>query len=79
MVTLEIGGALMAAVYIEQVYNIFGLGKLVLSLLTGETIAFDLPLIAAIFFTIAAIIVVLNLIADMLQAVLDPRMRTRAA
>jgi peptide/nickel transport system permease protein len=76
MVTLEIGGALMAAIYIEQIYNIFGLGKLVLSLLTGEIVAFDLPLIAAIFFTIAAIIVVLNLIADLIQGALDPRVRS---
>lgn len=78
MVALDIGGALMASIYIEYVYNFNGLGKLVVSLLAGDHIGYDLPLIAAIFFTIAAIIVVLNLIADLVGGSLDPRVRIRA-
>jgi ABC-type dipeptide/oligopeptide/nickel transport system permease component len=34
-----------------------------------------LPLIASVFFVVASLIVVLNLVADVVQGALDPRVR----
>jgi peptide/nickel transport system permease protein len=76
MVAMDIGGALMAAIYIEAVFAISGIGNAVLHVLSPDGRGFDLPLVAAIFFVIGAFIVVMNLLADVVQAVLDPRIRT---
>jgi peptide/nickel transport system permease protein len=76
MVAMDLGGALMTAIYIEFVFNIFGIGSVVLGVLSPDRAGYDLPLVAALFFVIAAFIVLLNLIADVVQAALDPRIRT---
>ncbi len=75
MVGLEIGGALTASIYIEHVYALNGLGSLAFSTLQADRGAYDLPLVTAIFVTVAAAIVALNLLADLLHAWLDPRIR----
>jgi peptide/nickel transport system permease protein len=77
MVAVDLGGGLMAAIYIEASYQFNGLGDLVLDLLAGDHISFDLPIIAAITFAIGALIVVLNLLADLVHAAADPRVRLR--
>jgi peptide/nickel transport system permease protein len=77
MVAMDIGGALMAAIYIEISFNFSGLGELVLGLLESDVPAFDLPLIASVFLVVGTIMIVLSLIADLVQFALDPR--TRAA
>jgi peptide/nickel transport system permease protein len=79
MVAMDIGGALMAAIYIEISFDIFGIGSVVLNLLEGEHVGFDLPVIAGIFFVIGVLIVVLNLLADMLHYLLEPRVRLASA
>jgi ABC-type dipeptide/oligopeptide/nickel transport system permease component len=56
-----------------------GIGSIVLQVLSPERAGYDLPLVAALFFVIAAFIVLLNLIADVVQAALDPRIRTSTA
>jgi peptide/nickel transport system permease protein len=75
MVAMDIGGALMAALYIEISFDFNGLGQLVLGLLQSETPAFDLPLVAAVFMVVGAAVIVLSLIADVVQFGLDPRSR----
>ncbi len=75
MVGLELGGALMASIYIEHIFGFFGLGTLTLQSLAGDQVGFDRPLVVAIFIVVAASIVLLNLIADLVQAWLDPRVR----
>lgn len=75
MVAMDLGGALMTAIYIEFVFNIAGVGSIVLGVLSPDRAGYDLPLVAALFFVIAAFIVLLNLIADVVQAALDPRIR----
>ena len=79
MVAMDLGGALMAAIYIEFVFTLGGIGSIVLQVLSPERAGYDLPLVAALFFVIAAFIVLLNLIADVVQAALDPRIRTSTA
>jgi peptide/nickel transport system permease protein len=79
MIGMDIGGALMATIYIETVYGIYGFGHLALGALNTDQVGLDLPMIAAIFFTVAAAIVIFNLIADLVHAALDPRIHTLSA
>jgi ABC-type dipeptide/oligopeptide/nickel transport system permease component len=41
----------------------------------GVSFGYDLPLIAALFCTIAAAAILLNLVVDLLYGMLDPRVR----
>jgi len=75
MVALEVGGALTASIYIEHVYALNGLGDLAFKTIQADRGAYDLPLVTSIFVVVAAVIVVLNLAADLVQAWLDPRVR----
>jgi len=77
MVGLDLGGALMAAIYVETIYRLGGFGSLILGAVSGPgvTFGYDLPLIAALFFVIATAVIVLNLIVDLLYGWLDPRVR----
>jgi peptide/nickel transport system permease protein len=80
MVAMDVGGALMAAIYIEISFNFAGLGDLMLSLLHGENVqGYDLPLIAAITTVIGAAVILLTLIADLVYFALEPRARLAAA
>ena len=79
MVAMDLGGGLMAAIYIEVVFGYAGIGSTVLEVLSPDRAGYDLPVVAAIFFVIGFFIVVLNLAADLVQAVLDPRIRLAPA
>jgi peptide/nickel transport system permease protein len=77
MIGMDLGGALMAAIYIETIYGLGGFGSLMLSVVAGNgvSLGYDLPLIAALFFVIAAVAILLNLVVDLLYGWLDPRVR----
>jgi peptide/nickel transport system permease protein len=77
MVGMDLGGALMAAMYIETMYGLGGFGSIMLSTIAGggANFGFDLPLIAALFFVIAVAVILLNLVVDLLYGWLDPRVR----
>jgi peptide/nickel transport system permease protein len=77
MVGLDLGGALMAVIYIDSIYGLFGIGTLLRSGIADPvTGTYDLPLIAAVFFVIAAFTIFVNFVVDILYAWLDPRVRT---
>ena len=71
------GAALMAAIYIETIYGLGGIGQLMVSAVAGQGVSFgyDLPLIAALVFCIAAVAILVNLVTDLLYGFLDPRVR----
>jgi peptide/nickel transport system permease protein len=75
MIGTDLGAALTAVIYIEAIYGFGGVGGLILGALRDPSGTYDLPLIASIFFVIAAAIVVLNLLVDLCYAWLDPRVR----
>ena len=77
MIGMDLGGALMAAIYIETIYGLGGFGSLMLSVVSGNGVqsGYDLPLVAALFFVIAATAIILNLVVDLLYGWLDPRVR----
>lgn len=78
MLALDIGTAVTAAIYVETIYNLPGLGHLALTALgaNGLTEAgYDLPTMAAIVLIVALTIVCLNLVADLTANKLDPRIQ----
>ena len=71
VVTREPGIALGGAIFTESIYSLPGLGRQVLQSYEN----FDLPVIQGIVVFSTLCIIVLNLIVDLLYAVIDPRIR----
>jgi peptide/nickel transport system permease protein len=77
MVGLDLGGALMTVIYIDSIYGLSGIGRLLVNGIADPiTGTYDLPLIAAVFFVIAAFTIFVTFVVDLLYAWLDPRVRT---
>ena len=62
---------LFRSILTESIYNLPGLGRLSIS----SVFEFDLPVLVATTLVSAAVVIVMNLIVDLLYAVLDPRVR----
>lgn len=71
LVFMHLGGLIAGAVTVETVFSWPGLGKLTFEAIQGP----DLPLLQGTFVVFSAIIIVMNLIADFIYRVLDPRVR----
>jgi peptide/nickel transport system permease protein len=72
---LQIGVLLGTTVVVEQIFSVPGVGQQLLSAIQNE----DVPVVEGIVVVIATITVLANLIADVLYAVLDPRIRNDSA
>lgn len=72
---LQIGFLLGGAVVVEGVFAYPGVGRLALQAVADR----DLPLIQAIVVTVAVLIVGVNLLVDLLAALIDPRSRGTGA
>jgi peptide/nickel transport system permease protein len=72
MLAMDAGTAIGISIYIDVVYGLQGIGRLVLTALSGE-IGYDLPLILGVMFISATAIVVLNALADIGARMIDPR------
>lgn len=68
---LDLGLLLGGAVLTENTFGIPGLGQLAISSIRGG----DLPMVLGVTLLTAASIIVINLIVDMLYAIVDPRVR----
>jgi peptide/nickel transport system permease protein len=81
MIATDAGTALTAAIYIETIFALPGLGHLAVTALSGEFFQgqYDLPLIIAIVLSVGVFVVLLNAAADVATAWIDPRIRARAA
>jgi peptide/nickel transport system permease protein len=73
MAAMDIGLVLGGAVFTESMFGLPGLGKL----LVDSANNIDLPVITGVTLLAAFLIVVVNTVADVLYAVLDPRVRIR--
>lgn len=71
VVFMHIGGLIAGAVTVEAVFSWPGLGKLTFEAISGP----DLPLLQGTFVVFSAIIIVMNLAADIVYRFLDPRVR----
>ncbi len=68
---LAFGGIISGTVLVETVFTWRGLGRYIFESL----IALDYPVVQAIFLIIAIVTILANFVADMLYAVLDPRIK----
>jgi len=78
MLAIDAGTAITAAIYVETVFGLQGLGALAVRALSGAAGGYDLPLIVAIVAVVGSFVVVLNVASDVLGAWLDPRIRQRS-
>jgi peptide/nickel transport system permease protein len=69
---LEFGTLLSGAVLTEQVFSIPGFGKLIVDAVFNR----DYPVVQGVVLVTAFLFVLLNLIADLLYVVINPRLRT---
>jgi peptide/nickel transport system permease protein len=70
---VDVGIALGGAILVEWVFGLPGLGREAVVAITNQ----DLPIIVGIVIVTAAAVVVVNLVVDVLYALLDPRVRIR--
>ena len=68
---LELGTLLSGAVLTEQVFSIPGFGKLVVDAVFNR----DYPVVQGVVLVTAALYILLNLLADLLYTVINPRLR----
>jgi len=69
---LELGQLLSGAVLTEQVFSIPGFGKLVVDAVFNR----DYPVVQGVVLVTATLYIMLNLLADVLYVLINPRMRT---
>jgi peptide/nickel transport system permease protein len=73
VIFLQLGTIVGGAIAVETVYSWPGLGFLTFQALEIP----DLPLLEGTFIVLSAAVIVMNLIADMVYRVLDPRVRAQ--
>ena len=71
---LQVAGLFAAAVVVENAFGLGGLGQLLISSVQQK----DFPVVQAISLLFVLAFVVLNTLADVLNGVLDPRLRSKA-
>ena len=71
MASLDFASLIGGAIITETIFNLPGLGRLTLR----SVYEFDLSVVLATTILAATVVIVMNLIVDMLYAVLDPRVR----
>jgi peptide/nickel transport system permease protein len=74
VIGLIFAALLGGAVVTEQIFNIPGVGRLLIQAVGRR----DVPLVQGTVLVIAAIYVLVNLVVDILSAVIDPRLRSSA-
>ena len=79
MAAADAGTALTAAIYIEVVFAMPGLGREAVFALGGASGGYDRPLVVGIVVTVATFVVLLTVASDIGTAWLDPRVRAKAS
>jgi peptide/nickel transport system permease protein len=74
MLGMDFGLAFGGAIFVEQVFELSGLGSLMFGASSGS-IGFDLPIIAGVILVVSLAVVLFNLIVDVLMGVVDARVR----
>jgi len=71
VIGLQLGGLLSGAVLTETVFGRVGVGRYVVTAISSR----DYPVVQGTVIAVALFVVVINLVVDVLYAVLDPRIR----
>jgi peptide/nickel transport system permease protein len=74
MLSMDLGIMFGSAIFVERVFRLPGLGSMSVSALRGE-IGYDLPVLVALVLFVSSFIILLNLLADLVYAWMDPRIR----
>lgn len=74
LVAIDIGTAVVAAIYIETIFGLDGIGQLVVSNLSGQ-FGYDRNILVGVVILVAVAITLANLAADTTIRGLDPRVR----
>ena len=69
--SMTFGDIIAGSIIVEQVFGVPGLGRLLLTSISGR----DYPVCEAIILFLAFFVVISNLIVDLLYRILDPRIR----
>ncbi len=72
LIAINFGFVLSGAIAVETIYSWPGLGRLTYDALNAP----DLPMLQGLFLVFSAAVIFFNLLADLLYAYLDPRVRT---
>jgi len=72
MIGMDAGMAIGIAIYVETVFALPGLGRTTIQALANQA-GIDLPVILAVTLVAAAAVILLNLVADLVLLVVDPR------
>lgn len=72
---LQFASLVTGTIVIENVFALPGLGRLVFQAISNR----DLPLVQAIVMLLAAAVIVINFVVDLLYASIDPRLKVHAA
>lgn len=72
LIAINFGFVLSGAIAVETIFSWPGLGRLTYDALNAP----DLPLLQGLFLVFSAAVIFFNLVADLLYAYLDPRVRT---
>jgi peptide/nickel transport system permease protein len=71
LIALGVPAIFGGAIITEQIFRVNGLGQLLIIAIQGA----DIPLVQTLTFIFAVLIVAFNIVADVLYALLDPRIR----
>lgn len=74
MLGMDLGLMFGSAIFIESVFRLPGLGSMAARAARGD-IGFDLPVLIGVVLVVSTIVVLLNFLADLVYAILDPRVR----
>lgn len=77
MVAVDVGTMVAAAIYVETVFSINGIGLLVVQNLSG-TFGFDRNMVVGVVVFVAIGITIANMLSDITLRALDPRLRSGA-
>jgi peptide/nickel transport system permease protein len=72
---LQFANLVTGTIVIENVFSLPGLGRLVFQAISNR----DLPLVQAIVMLLAAAVIVINFVVDLLYAAIDPRLKVHSA
>ena len=70
-IAMGVGGAVSGGVLTETIFNWPGVGRYLVTSVLSQ----DYPVVQATFFMLALITILANVVADILYAYLDPRVR----
>ena len=71
---IQVGAVLAGSVVIENVFNLPGIGRLLVDSINRK----DYPVVQSLVFIFGVLIVAINLFTDVLYTIIDPRVRLGA-